>query len=176
MGLKYDFDIVKKASDDFDPELNTAGSNQGAKVRALFRDIKTTDALRGASPKIRGMFLDAGFGLEAHDSGIAPDVYPPADELDRERILRDLFANIKSRGIQGEYSGEFDFRQFLHHVRHAQPVSGVISASAVSQGKAHNPPAEVQRRSVPGRIGLALGLSVILIALLKYLAAAGASP
>ncbi|WP_120634734.1 hypothetical protein [Ruegeria sp. EL01] len=176
MALKYDFDIVTKTSSDIDPDLSTTGCAEGVEVRALFRDIKTADALRGASPKIRGMFSDAGFGLEAHDSGIAPGVYPPADEPDRDRILRDLFANIKTSGIQGEYSGEFDFRQFLHHVRHAQPVNGVIGAAAIAHDEAQYPPAKDQRRSVPGRIGLALGLAVILIALLKYLAAAGVSP
>ena len=79
------------------------------------------------------MFQDAGFGLAAHDSGIAPDVYPPADQPERERILSALFASIKSQGVQGEYSGEFDFMQFLDHVQRARPVQGVVRTEPIAQ-------------------------------------------
>ncbi len=176
MSLEYDFDIVKKTFGDIDTEDTGPDDKDGAVVLALFRDIKTADALRGASPKIRKMFLDAGFGLDDHVSGIASGVYPPEDLPDRDRILRALFANIKSRGVQGEYCGEFDLWQFLDCVRRARPKAGVVRVRPVRRKVPQRTESKPKRRALPGRIGFALGLAVILFALFKYLAAAGASP
>lgn len=174
MSLRYDFDIVRKALDEQMPDAPPTSGPDGGQVIALFRDVKTSDALRGASPKIRKMFQDAGFGLAAHDSGIAPDVYPPADQPERERILSALFASIKSQGVQGEYSGEFDFMQFLDHVQRARPVQGVVRSERVAQPLMPTPVSRSKRRAIPGRIGFALGLAVILFVLFKFLEAAGA--
>ncbi|MES0862204.1 hypothetical protein ABLN87_07585 [Ruegeria sp. SCPT10] len=142
---------------------------------ALFRDVKTSDALRGASPKIRKIFQDAGFELAAHDSGIAPDVYPPADQVDRDQILQVLFANIKSQGVQGEYSGEFDLLQFMAHVKRARPVQGVVQPTLTALTPEPMPVGRTKRRALPGRIGFALGLAVILFVLFKFLEATGAA-
>lgn len=176
MSLRYDFDIVRKALDEQSADAPLNSGQIGVQVVALFRDVRTSDALRGTSPKIRKMFEDAGFGLAAHDSGIASDVYPPVDEADRVRVLRALFANIKNRGVQGEYCGEFDFMQFLDHVARAQPVQGVVRADPIAERPAPVPASRTKRRAVPGRIGFALGLAVILFVLFKFLEAAGAAP
>ncbi|NOD63915.1 MULTISPECIES: hypothetical protein [unclassified Ruegeria] len=176
MGLEYDFDIVKAALDDFDSEKPGAQRDGGRQVHAVFRDIRTADALRGTSPKIRKMFLDAGFSLESRNSGIVPGVFPAEDQADRVRVLRSLFANIKTHGVRGEYCGEFDLMDFLTYVRVAQPMAGIVRARQVRTP----PPKPVQpsndRRTVPGRIGLALGLAVVLFVILKLLAAAGTTP
>lgn len=177
MSLEYDFDIVEMEPGEAEGGQIAANATGPVPVRALFRDVKTADALRGASPKIRKIFLDAGFGLDTPGSVTPRGFYLPEDAEARERILRNLFSNIKSMGVQGEYSGEFDFRQFLNHVRTARPLVGVSRRE--SQGDPRPAPqtaTKPERRTVPGRIGFALGLAVILFVLLKFLAAAGASP
>ncbi|NOE33937.1 MULTISPECIES: hypothetical protein [unclassified Ruegeria] len=177
MGLEYDFDIVNVAPDDFDPEMPGAQKDGVRQVHAVFRDIRTADALRGTSPKIRKMFLDAGFSLESRNSGIVPGVFPAEDQTDRVRVLRSLFANIKTGGLRGEYCGEFDLMDFLNYVRTAQPMAGIVRArqprTPPPQKLAESSP---KRRTVPSRIGLALGLAVVLFVLIKLLAAAGGAP
>lgn len=179
MGLAYDFDIIRRDVDDGDTERAAPVDGAGGTVRALFRNTQTADALRAASPKIRQIFVDAGFDLDVHQSGLVPGVYPLDDAEDRARILRTLFALIKERGVQGEYSGAFDLGDFLSHVRQAQPHAGIVRVAPepqqAPQPRPQQNPAAVRRRSVPGRIGFALGLAVLLFAVLKYLEAAGAA-
>lgn len=176
MGLEYDFDIVAVAPDQHDPEHGHSAVTGRPPVRALFRDVKTADALRAASPKIRRIFLESGFSLDAREGDTARGYYSPEDMVDRDLILKRLFANIRNMGVQGEYSGEFDFHQFLNHVREAKPGA----APAKEQPRPLRPPRPVakppERRSVPGRIGFALGLAVIVFVILKYLAERGAAP
>ncbi|WP_050605133.1 hypothetical protein [Ruegeria sp. 6PALISEP08] len=176
MSLEYDFDIVNVALDDSDPEKPGAQMDGGSQVHAVFRDIRTADALRGTSPKIRKMFLDAGFSLESRNSGIVPGVFPAEDQTDRVRILRSLFANVKNRGVQGEYCGEFDLMDFLSYVRTAQPMAGITRARQTRTPPPQPTQPSPDRRTVAGRIGLALGLAVVLFVLLKLLAAAGTGP
>ncbi|MEM1004526.1 MAG: hypothetical protein AAF496_00715 [Pseudomonadota bacterium] len=176
MSLRYDFDIVRTPMEDSDTELTESEADMGRVVHALFRDIKTADALRGASPGLRRMFQNAGFGLGASNSGIAHGVFAPDDTPDRDRILAALFAEIKAQGVAGEYTGEFDLVQFVQQARNACPAAGVIPART-TPSRAR--PAEVsppKRRAVPGRIGFALGLAVLVFAALKYLAETGANP
>lgn len=175
MSLWYDFDIVQTSlgGDGFDAKKN--GGDVPVVTRAFFRSVKTADALRGASPQIRKMFQDAGFDLNPHVSSIAPDKFPPEDAPERARILQALFANIKNEGLQGEYCGEFDLRQFLAHVRRARPAPGVARAAPLRRPRPV-PTDSSKRKSVKGRIGFALGLAVVLFALLKYLEAVGATP
>lgn len=179
MSLEYDFDIVKVALDESEPEKLGAQMDGGRQVHAVFRDIRTADALRGTSPKIRKIFLDAGFSLESRNSGIVPGVFPVEDQVDRVRVLRSLFTNIKTRGVQGEYCGEFDLMDFLGYVRAAQPMAG-IARTRQARTPPPQPPKPAQpspdRRTVVGRIGFALGLAVVLFVLLKLLAAAGTGP
>lgn len=177
MGLAYDFDIVTIAQDRDGREGSEAGKPVPGQVRARFRDVKTADALRGASPRIREMFVDAGFTLDSHGSGESRGFYSPEDTEERERILRRLFANMRSIGLRGQYCGEFDLRDFLKHVRTAQPGIGIKRRDPVRRPPpSQATPTKPERKTVPGRIGFALGLAVILFALLKFLAAAGATP
>ncbi|KIC45083.1 hypothetical protein RA28_11380 [Ruegeria sp. ANG-S4] len=179
MGLEYDFDIVAVAQDAIDPEHAKTAVTGAPAVRAQFRDIKTADALRGASPKIRRIFTESGFSLDTGEGGSPNGFYAPAEEEDRHRILRRLFANIRNMGVQGEYCGEFDFWQFLNHVRAAQPGTGprqVEKARPMQRRRPPTEPSRPNRQTVPGRIGFALGLAVIVFVALKYLAEQGATP
>lgn len=176
MGLEYDFDIVAIGPDEVDPEHGHTSVTGRPPVRARFRDVKTADALRAASPKIRRIFLESGFSLDTRDGETARGYYAPEDIMDRQRILKRLFANIRNMGVQGEYSGEFDFHQFLHHVRSAKPGTAPPEEQPRPLQPPRPAPEPPARRTVPGRIGFALGLAVILFVILKYLAERGATP
>ncbi|WP_298851748.1 hypothetical protein [uncultured Ruegeria sp.] len=176
MGLEYDFDIVNVTLDDLDPKKLGSNSDTERHVCAVFRDIRTADALRGTSPKIRKIFMDAGFSLESRNSGIVPGVYPAEDQTDRVQILRSLFENVKTRGVQGEYCGEFNLWDFLHYVRSAQPMAGIVRSRPMRNLPPQPSHPNPERRTAPGRIGFALGLAVVLFVMIKLLAAAGATP
>lgn len=177
MGLEYDFDIVAIAPDEVDPEHAMTAVTGTPPARARFRDVKTADALRGASPKIRRIFEESGFSLETCNSGFPSGIYASDQSDDRARVLDRLFRNIRNIGVQGEYCGEFDFWEFLDHVRTAQAQDGLVLPKApVAPQQKPDPIKPPDRRSVPGRIGFALGLAVVLFSMLKYLAAQGATP
>ncbi len=175
MSLEYDFDIVAIAPDEVDPEHGQTSITGRPPVRARFRDIKTADALRAASPKIRRIFLESGFSLDESDGHLARGYFRPEDAEDRLLILKRLFANIRNMGVQGEYSGEFDFHHFLGHIRTAKP--GTVNRKMPERPlQAPRPrPVRPKRRTVSGRIGFALGLAVILFVFLKLLAEHGAA-
>lgn len=177
MGLEYDFDIVAIAPDEVDPQHGHTAVTGRPPVRALFRDVKTADALRAASPKIRRIFVESGFSLDTQSSEAARGYFSPEDMVDRNLILKRLFANIRNMGVQGEYSGEFDFHQFLRHIRSAKPGTAPRrEPPRPLQPPRPAPVARPERRTVAGRIGFALGLAVILFVVLKYLAERGAAP
>ncbi|WP_170755195.1 hypothetical protein [Ruegeria lacuscaerulensis] len=177
MVLEYDFDIVVVDPGEGDSDSGPDGFSKKPVLRAMFRSVKTADALRAASPKIRKIFQDAGFGLDATGSDLVHGLYRPRDEAERERILRALFANIRKMGVQGEYCGEFDFRKFLRDIKNARPRNGQRRTVADwTPNPRYKSPASPERRTLPGRIGVALGLAVILFVIVKYLAERGATP
>lgn len=177
MVFEYDFDIVEIAPDEVDPEHGVAAVTGNRAVRAWFRDIRTVQALHSASPKIRRIFLDSGFSLETGNSDLPHGLYQPDDTLDRERILKRLFSNIRNMGVQGEHFGDFDFWQFLDDVKRARPGPEINAKAAELTLAMRQPPVTApKRRSVQWRIGIALGLAVLVIAILRFLAAAGATP
>ncbi|WP_171124118.1 MULTISPECIES: hypothetical protein [unclassified Ruegeria] len=177
MVLEYDFDIVVVDPGDGGLETGADGYSQKPVLRAMFRDVKTADALRATSPKIRKIFQDAGFGLDATGSELLHGLYRPRDEAERERILRALFANIRDLGVQGEYCGEFDFWKFLRDVKTARPRNGQRRKVADwTPNPRYKSPATPQRRTVPARVGVALGLAVVIFVILKYLADSGSTP
>ncbi|CAD0184338.1 hypothetical protein RUESEDTHA_01217 [Ruegeria sp. THAF57] len=177
MVLEYDFDIVVVDPGDGGQETGADGNSQKPVLRAMFRDVKTADALRATSPKIRKIFQDAGFGLDATGSELLHGLYRPRDEAERERILRALFANIRDLGVQGEYCGEFDFWKFLRDVKTARPRNGQRRKVADwTPNPRYKSPATPQRRTVPARVGVALGLAVVIFVILKYLADSGSTP
>ncbi|WP_037313798.1 hypothetical protein [Ruegeria halocynthiae] len=172
MGLEYDFDIVTIAEEDADSNSVQSALPETQAVCAQFRDARAADALRSTSPGIRRIFEDAGFDLAPTDSENSHGFYRPQDAADRERILRALFANIRESGVKGEYCGAFDFWQFLNDVKTARPRE--MPTQTPKSGQAT--PVRPKRRTIQGRIGFALGFAVLLIAVLKYLAATGNSP
>jgi len=177
MGLEYDFDIVAIAPDEADPEHGNAAVTGHRAVRASFRDTRTVEALHSASPKIRRIFFESGFSLEPRRNGLPHGIYLAEDAQDRERILKRLFANIRNMGVQGEYCGDFDFWQFLDDIKRARPRADSPQHEPEPAPNARRPqPTAPKRHSVQWRIGIALGLAVLVIAILRYLAAAGTTP
>ncbi|WP_170772915.1 hypothetical protein [Ruegeria lacuscaerulensis] len=177
MVLEYDFDIVVVDPGDGEGEQGAEGASKKPVLRAMFRNVKTADALRAASPKIRKIFQDAGFGLDATGSQLMHGFYRPRDEAERERILKALFANIREMGVQGEYCGEFDFWKFLRDVKSARPRNGQRRNTADwTPNPRYKSPATPERRTLPARIGVALGLAVIIFVILKYLLDSGSAP
>lgn len=174
MVFEYDFDIVTIDADKTKSGSATSGDRT---VRAFFRDAQAADALRAASPKIRLIFEEAGFGLETAKSDLAHGYFRAQDTAERERILRTLFANIRAVGVKGEYCGAFDIRQFLNDVKTARPRDEIRPESQ-DKAPAQRQPAvpKPKRRSIQGRIGFALGLAVVVIVVLRYLASEGAAP
>ncbi|WP_170329699.1 hypothetical protein [Ruegeria arenilitoris] len=143
----------------------------------MFRSAQTAEALRHSSPKIRFIFEDAGFALEPTESDLPHGFYRPEENVERELVLRALFANIRAIGVKGEHRGEFDFWQFLENVKTARPQPETRRQAQVRTSEPQQPPKpKAKRRSIQGRIGFALGLAVVVIAVLRYLAAAGATP
>ncbi len=177
MGLEYDFDIVEIAPDEVDPEHGMAAMTGHRAVRASFRNTRTVQALHSASPKIRRIFTESGFSLEPKGGTLPHGIYRPEDSQDRERILKRLFANIRNMGVQGEYCGDFDFWQFLDDVKTARPQAKIAQEIPDRTPKPTQPTApKPKKRSLQWRIGVALGLAVLVIAILRYLAAMGATP
>ncbi len=175
MSLEYDFDIIAIAPDEVDPEHGHSAVTGRLPVRAQFRNVKTADALRAASPKIRRIFLESGFSLETGGGNLSGGYFRPEDVVDRKLILKRLFANIRNMGVQGEYRGEFDFHHFLAHIKRAKPgnVARAISMPSLQPPAAR--PERSERRTPVGRIGFALGLAVIMFVIVKLLAAYGAT-
>ncbi len=179
MGLKYDFDIVTIAPDDTyegNEGTDIAKENVPAKTAegvptALFRDVKTADALRAASPNIRQIFLDAGFRLNTSDSGVPCGFFPADDAPERIRILRRLFANIRKTQLRGEYCGEFDFAELFRNIKETRPLTAALPDLATPQQLPEK--AQPERPTVVWRIGFALGLAVVLFVLIKFLVSAG---
>ena len=177
MGLEYDFDIVAIAPDEVDPEHGFAAMTGTRPVRAVFRDFQTAQALRSASPKIRRIFLESGFSLETRNSGARRGLYPAEDTVDRNRVIKRLFTNIRNMGLQGEYCGEFDFWEFLHHVRTAQPSEPRVNTKPEQLPKLEQPVSvPVERKSVAGRVGFGLAIAIVLFVVLRYLAERGSTP
>lgn len=176
MSLTYDFDIVTIAEESETENPEAGAQVAGRHVYAVFRDIRTADALRRASPRIRRIFVDAGFSLESRRTGLERDLYPAEDAEARALILRRLFDNIRNRGVQGQYCGTFDILAFLQHVRRAQPLPRRPVQERPKPARAGADAKKTARRSIVGRVGFALGLAVILFVVLKYLAATGATP
>ncbi len=177
MGLEYDFDIVTIDADETNSGSAKPAAPADRATRAQFRRASTAEALRTASPKIRMIFEEAGFGLEPTNSNLAHGYFRPQDTAERERILRALFANIRAVGVKGEYCGAFDIRQFIDDVKTARPQDDVPSEvqERISKPQGSSGP-KPKRRSIQGRIGFALGLAVVVIVVLKYLASAGTAP
>ena len=102
MGLEYDIVIVAITPDQVGPEHGHTAATGRPPVRALFPDVKIADALRAASPTSRRIFLEFGFSLDTRSGESTHGYYAPEDMVDRNLILKRLFANIRNMGIQGE--------------------------------------------------------------------------
>ncbi|TMV06865.1 hypothetical protein FGK63_12140 [Ruegeria sediminis] len=149
--------------------LRQSGIKQGGKKNkvALFRDVRTADALRAASPAIRRLFLNSGFGLNTYDSGVPAGYYPAEDEEARNQILRQLVGDMKNTRLRGEYCGDFELAGFLDHILTAKPLITPASMQVV-EGKTDQAPSA--RRKALFRVGIGVGLAAIAFALIKCLA------
>lgn len=103
MALAYDFDIFDIVPDfgSSDPHLESvlgtlgSGAHHEETTVALFRDVRTADALRRAPAALRTYFLNSGFGLNTFDSGVPAGRYPVKDEAARLQLILRLTENAK---------------------------------------------------------------------------------
>lgn len=144
MGLRYDFDILRTA-----PEATLAGTSadpaasadRADPFKALFRDPKTAQALRNASPKVRALFERSGFGFDCYDCGAPAGHYPAHDEDDRALVIANLAENLFESDLEGEDFQGFDFAEFLDLVDTAVPlVLDAPAPQALPLGSPGDPP------------------------------------
>ena len=135
MSLRYDFDIQAivgteqfrsddshKTPTDFGVQFQQAG----AKV-ALFRDPETATALAHAPATLRQIFMDAGFGLNSHYSGLPEGFYPESDSDVRDYILAQLQQKLAHKLPSDHRAGEFSLVGFLDSVAGSRPISDKAS-------------------------------------------------
>jgi hypothetical protein len=126
MTLRYDFDICRELPEAVfaDPGLadGDARSNQPGAYRALFRDPRTAEALRNASPNVRDLFDRSGFGFTTYDSGAPTGHYPAQDEDSRANVIAKLAENLFEADLSGEDFNGFDFAEFLDLVDMSEPI------------------------------------------------------
>ncbi|MEX0317792.1 MAG: hypothetical protein AB3N21_07560 [Ruegeria sp.] len=179
MGLKYDFDICPEVSEEIvendvraDLQGQAAGSFASSpRPVAMFRDVRTSDALRRASPRVRQLFLASGFRLGVYDSGAPEGFYPAEDEAVRHLILSNFVENMKNTPLRGEYCGDFDFSEFMEHILAAKPI---LEERDMTKKTTPEPEQEVQRperKSVLGRVIFAVSIAVLALLALKWLSA-----
>jgi uncharacterized protein (DUF58 family) len=95
---------------------------KGKKV-AMFRDNKTAAALRAAPKAVRALFIEAGFGLNSHFSGVPEGFYPENDKEARQQILTRLRAQLDEKVPPEIDTGVFCLLDFLDSVSTARPIS-----------------------------------------------------
>lgn len=132
MALNYDFDMFDVVPSDVsdDPELqqflNDAGFDMAPEMGqiALFREIRTADALRNAPEPIRAFFLESGFGLNTYDSGAPCGRYPAKDEEARLDLIRRLTENAVNFPLANAETGGADFclSDFLDQLGKSSPI------------------------------------------------------
>lgn len=131
MTLRYDFDVHTVVEDeqfgldrtpDEVPDFGLTFQARGTKV-ALFRDPKTAAALRAAPKAVRSLFIEAGFGLNSHHSGVPEGFYPEADKKVRHQILTRLDTRLDEMVPHDIDLGAFCLVDFLEEVANAQPIS-----------------------------------------------------
>lgn len=128
MSLNYDFDIFdtgqlfQEHADEI-RKLGTDPKSFGSRF-ALFRDPRTSAALRDADPRVRDCLKNSGFGLNNTHSGAPDGHYLESDEPARAVILGKLIENFEATDFTGVRQGEFDMAAFLLAVESARPFSG----------------------------------------------------
>lgn len=135
MSLTYDFDIfdvIPDAAasgsqlDNFLSDIGFRPKQENATV-ALFRDVRTAEALRNAPPALRDYFVACGFGLNTYMSGAPSGCYPAKDEAARLALILRLAQNASRFDLPPpEHNAEggdvFRLGAFLEALECATPV------------------------------------------------------
>ena len=125
MTLNYDFDIFDtgQAFQEYAREIRELGMDPNAfgSRFALFRDPRTSAALRDADPRVCDCLMNSGFGLNNIHSGAPDGHYLASDEPHRQRILGKLVENFQATDFRGVRQSEFDMAEFLLSIDRAQP-------------------------------------------------------
>lgn len=131
VSLQYDFDVHVVVDDEQfgsdaarreSPDFGLSFQAKGTKV-AMFRDPKTAAALRSAPIGVRNLFIEAGFGMNSHCSGVPEGFFPAGDRTVRQEMLTRLRASLDEEVPQDHDQGVFCLIEFLEAVSEAKPIS-----------------------------------------------------
>lgn len=135
MALNYDFDIFSvfpKAVFD-DPkvggmlaEVGFQHEQRGNHV-ALFRDLRTVEALRRAPQPVQDYLRGAGFGMNTYHSGAPAGRYPAEDEHARVALIEKLAEELPRHSLPKSDDSqpdpeEFSLPAFFEAVMLAEPL------------------------------------------------------
>lgn len=110
-------------------DRSPVGQSSAARVHyAAFRDPKTAQAARLASPRTIAILSDAGIGLNAYSSGLPEGHFPVKDLEQREYLLACLLEAITSEDNEGDEGadGAFDLSECLVALSSANPYGPVV--------------------------------------------------
>ncbi|MFN4130758.1 MAG: hypothetical protein ACK4GC_13235 [Paracoccaceae bacterium] len=144
MALAYDFDIFEVIPNSglSDPELDGFLSGVGLRPQsdsatvALFRDLRTAEALRRAPPALRAYFVASGFGFNTYDSGAPAGRYPAKDEAARLALIYRLTENARRHALPRpddapEGGDVFRLGAFLAELDRSEPINMSEGQAAV---------------------------------------------
>ncbi|WP_316646934.1 hypothetical protein [Ovoidimarina sediminis] len=126
-------------------------ANARGNYRALFRDMATVEALRGADDEVRAYFEASGFGLNVYDSGAGPGRFPAEDEPAVNDVASRLAENIKKFDLKGKNFNGFDMGAFCVHLAEMKPLKAAAPVAA-PQPVADSPKSNAQAGSPLERI------------------------
>lgn len=132
--MRYDYDMFSLIPDEvqgqFQEMFNELGVNEmTSEQKGLWRDTDVVEALLGADPVIKDLFINAGFGINHYFSGAPEGRFFSRDTQAREQI-EDAFLDALSEGLDnGSLDGAnwngFVLEDFLEYLETARPIDEV---------------------------------------------------
>lgn len=135
--MRYDYDMFSVIPDDvqsqFQGMLNDIGmSAMASQQTALWRDPRIVEALQGADPVVKDLFIDAGFGINGYDSGAPFGRFFERDRVAREQRENDFLDALAEALDDGSLDGAnwngFELEAFLEYLETAEPIDEIEAA------------------------------------------------